>query len=78
MQFVLDRYSASKWQTDPTDSYRPGKASRNPDEELWRAHERCRERLVSWTRQTLKEQLSRRGASFDDITIADEVLDPSA
>ena len=28
--------------------------------------------------QTLKEQLDRRGASFDEIAMADEVLDPEA
>jgi starch phosphorylase len=78
MQFVLDRYLSSKWQTDPTDQSVWEGINQIPDEELWRAHERCRERLVSWTRQTLKEQLSRRGASFDDIAIADEVLDPEA
>jgi starch phosphorylase len=49
-----------------------------PDEELWRAHERCRERLVSWTRQTLRDQLVKRGAGYDDLAAADEVLDPEA
>jgi glycogen phosphorylase len=76
--FVLDRYLSSKWQSDPTDQSVWEGVSQIPDEELWRAHERSRERLVSWTRQTLKEQLGRRGASFDDIAIADEVLDPEA
>jgi glycogen phosphorylase len=78
MAFVLDRYLSSKWQTDPSDQSVWEGVSQIPDEELWRAHERCRERMVSWTRQTLKEQLARRGASFDDIAIADEVLDPEA
>ena len=41
-----------------------------PDEELWRAHERCRERLVAWTRGVLKNQLGRRGGSYDDIQAA--------
>jgi len=45
---------------------------------LWRAHERCRERLVSWSRQTLHEQLAKRGAAYDDIALADEILDPEA
>jgi len=49
-----------------------------PDEELWRAHERCRERLVAWSRQMLKEQLLRRGAAYDDVQMAEEVLDPEA
>jgi len=78
MVFILDRYLSSKWQTDPTDQSVWEGVSQIPDEELWRAHERCRERLVGWTRQILKEQLARRGAGFDDIAIADEVLDPEA
>ena len=49
-----------------------------PDEELWRAHERCRERLVAWARQQLREQLQRRGAAYDEVATADEVLDPEA
>jgi len=76
--FILDRYLSSKWQTDPTDQTVWEGIAQIPDEELWRAHERCRERLVSWTRHILKDQLTRRGASFDDINIADEVLDPEA
>jgi glycogen phosphorylase len=78
MGFILDRYLSSKWQSDPTDQTVWEGVTQIPDEELWRAHERCRERLVSWTRQTLKEQLVRRGAGFDDVAIADEVLDPEA
>src|SRR6185436_274747 len=34
--------------------------------------------LVGWTRQTLKDQLTKRGASYDEIAIAEEVLDPEA
>ncbi len=76
--YVLDRYLSSKWQTDPTDQSVWEGVMQIPDEELWRCHERCRERLVGWTRSTLKDQLTRRGASFDDISIAEEVLDPEA
>ena len=49
-----------------------------PDEELWRAHERCRERLVGWARQILRDQLTKRGAAYDDVNAADQVLDPEA
>ena len=76
--FILDRYLSAKWQTDPTDQSVWEGVMQIPDEELWRSHERCRERLVSWTRLTLRDQLTRRGASFDDITAAEEVLDPEA
>jgi starch phosphorylase len=76
--YVLDRYLSSKWQTDPTDQTVWEGVSQIPDEELWRCHERCREKLVGWTRAVLKDQLAHRGASFDDIATAEEVLDPEA
>ncbi|HEX4053562.1 MAG TPA: alpha-glucan family phosphorylase [Tepidisphaeraceae bacterium] len=78
MVYILDRYLSSKWQTDPTDQSVWEGVTQIPDEELWRCHERCREKLVGWVRGTLKDQLTRRGAPFDDIAIADEVLDPEA
>jgi glycogen phosphorylase len=76
--FVLDRYLDPAWQSDPTDQSVWEGVMQIPDEELWRAHERSREKLVSWTRQTLKEQLSKRGAGYEELTTAEEVLDPEA
>ncbi|HWP40173.1 MAG TPA: alpha-glucan family phosphorylase, partial [Tepidisphaeraceae bacterium] len=35
-------------------------------------------RLVGWVRQTLKEQLIRRGAGYEEVQLAEEVLDPEA
>lgn len=49
-----------------------------PDEELWRTHERRRERLVAFARQRLKKQIEQRGGSIGDIKAAKEVLDASA
>jgi starch phosphorylase len=76
MMFLLDRYLGEEWMTDPTDQSVWEAVSQIPDEELWRAHERCRERLIGWARATLKEQLTKRG--MDDVSVADEVLDPEA
>jgi starch phosphorylase len=78
MSFVLDRYLGDAWMSDPTDHSVWEGVSQIPDEELWRAHERCRERLVGWARQMLRDQLTRRGVSNEDIAVADEVLDPEA
>lgn len=78
LQFLLDRYLPPSWMEDPTDQTVWEGVMQIPDEELWRAHERCRERFVAWTRQTLKQQLARRGASYDEVAQADEVLDPEA
>ncbi|CAN5428740.1 glycosyltransferase family 1 protein [soil metagenome] len=78
MMFTLDRYLGDAWTHDPTNQNVWEAVNQIPDEELWRAHERGRERLVGWTRQTLREQLVRRGVVYEDVSIADEVLDPEA
>ena len=78
MQFLLDRYLPPSWMENPADHAVWEGVMQIPDEELWRAHERCRERLVAWTRQTLKAQLTRRGAPYDEVLGAEEVLDPEA
>ncbi len=49
-----------------------------PDEELWRTHERRRERLVAFARRRLQKQIIERGGSPREIETAKEVLDPSA
>lgn len=48
-----------------------------PDVELWRVHNRRRERLVFFGRKRLRQQLIRRGASQLDIQQADQLLNPS-
>ena len=78
MSFVLERYLSNRWHSNPADQTVWEGVTQIPDEELWRAHERCRQRLVAWARLQLKEQLIRRGAAYDDVTTADEVLDPDA
>ena len=47
-----------------------------PDAELWRIHNRRRERLVFFARKRLKQQLIHRGASQLDIQRAEQILDP--
>ncbi|MBU0558866.1 MAG: alpha-glucan family phosphorylase, partial [Bacteroidetes bacterium] len=49
-----------------------------PDEELWRTHERRRERLVAFARKRLRQQIIARGGSYSDIISSKEVLDASA
>ena len=51
---------------------------RIPDAELWRTHERRRERLVSLARTKLRAQLIARGAPQTEIEAASEVLNPDA
>jgi starch phosphorylase len=78
LAYILDRYLSSEWMTNPSDNTVWEGIAQIPDEELWRAHERSRARLVGWARQTLHEQLVRRGAAYDDLALADQVLDPEA
>jgi starch phosphorylase len=76
--YTLERYLSEDWKTKPAKQDVWEGVMQIPDEELWRAHERCRERLVGWARQTLKEQLTKRGGSYDDVAAAEQILDPEA
>jgi starch phosphorylase len=78
LAYTLDRYLPGAWITDPADSSVWEGVMQIPEEELWRAHERGRARLVSWARHTLREQLIKRGAAYDDVAAAEQVLDPEA
>ncbi|MGH9118135.1 MAG: alpha-glucan family phosphorylase [Acidimicrobiales bacterium] len=48
------------------------------DDEVWRAREQGRQRLVSFARRRLKEMGQRRGLTASDVAWADEALDPNA
>jgi starch phosphorylase len=78
MTGLLNRYLGTRWQDDPTDYGIWRRAAHIPDAELWRTHERCRERLVAFARARLKEHLYQVGATAKEIAVADEVLDPEA
>jgi starch phosphorylase len=75
---LYDRYLGVQWEERPTDHSIWKRAENVPDAELWRTHERRRERLVAFARARLKAQLTRRGAPPGEIARADEVLDPEA
>jgi starch phosphorylase len=78
MSQLFDRYLGIQWEQRPTDHTLWKRADHIPDAELWRTHERRRERLVAFARQRLKFQLKRRGAPPAEVARADEVLDPEA
>jgi glycogen phosphorylase len=75
---LYDRYLGVQWEERPTDHSIWKRADHIPDAELWRTHERRRERLVAFARARLKVQLKARGAPPGEIARADEVLDPEA
>jgi len=78
MEELYDRYMGPRWRDEPTDRSAWRRAEHIAAEELWRTHERRRERLVSFARRRLREQLTRRGASQNEIEAADEALNPEA
>jgi glycogen phosphorylase len=75
---VLDRYLGSKWTDDPSDQTVWKAINEVPDEELWRVHERRRQRLIIWTRKRLRDQLQARGVDPDQIQAACDALSPNA
>lgn len=76
---VCIRYLGPQWTYEaaaPEKEWRG--AEKLPDGELWRAHERRRERLVTWARTRVRDQLVRRGASKMEIDEAANIFDPEA
>ncbi|MDR0485139.1 MAG: alpha-glucan family phosphorylase, partial [Elusimicrobiota bacterium] len=75
---LFDRYLGAVWKDKPADHSIWKRIDSIPDTELWRSHERRKERLITFTRERLKQQLKRRGAPLKALSYADEVLDPEA
>jgi starch phosphorylase len=78
MTQLYDRYLGTSWSEKTEDPVVWKRADSIPDAEVWRTHERRRERLVAFARSRLKNQLKNRGAPPAEIARADEVLDPEA
>ncbi len=78
MARLFERYLGPEWADNPVDSTIWARIDEIPDAELWRTHERLRERLVAAARQYVKAQLTRRGAPPAQREQADEILDPEA
>jgi glycogen phosphorylase len=78
MAAVYDLYLGPRWRTVPADAEVWSRVDRIPSAELWNTHERRRERLVSFVRHQLRQQLERRGAPHAEVMAADEVLNPEA
>lgn len=78
MAGLFDAYLGPRWVTDPADQSVWKRVEQIPDAELWRTHERRRERLVAFSRRRLRMQLEQRGAPPAERDQAEEVLDPKA
>ncbi|GFK95934.1 Glycogen phosphorylase [Fundidesulfovibrio magnetotacticus] len=75
---LFDRYMGSNWREDPDCTRVFDQVEAISDAELWRTHERLRERLIDFVRRKLHDQLLARGAKRKELQMAEEVLDPQA
>lgn len=78
MSELFQRYLGPRWVEEPGDQRIWERVLAIPSAELWRTHERRRERLVGYVRRRLKEQLKSRGVAEHEMEIASQVLDPEA
>ncbi len=78
MAGLFDAYLGPRWVSHPADQSVWERVEQIPDAELWRTHERRRERLVGFGRRRLRMQLEQRGAPPAEREQAEEVLDPKA
>ena len=75
---LYERYISPNWTDDNIDRSVWKNVDQIPDEEFWRAHQRCKERLIAFARIRLKAQMQRRGTYHTELNWAEEVLDPEA
>jgi starch phosphorylase len=75
---LFQRYLGPRFVEEPMDFTTYDRIEEIPAIEVWRTHERRRERLVHFARQRLRRFMERRGAPPSDIQAAEEVLDPRA
>ncbi|MDR0525257.1 MAG: alpha-glucan family phosphorylase [Spirochaetaceae bacterium] len=75
---LLDRYFGLHFEEEPTDLAVWERMNRISDEELWRTHERRRERLVAFARDRIRQRYARTGAVERQIQEAEDALSPYA
>lgn len=76
MADLFNRYMGPAWLNNPGDHDIWQRINEVPDTELWRTHERRRERLVDFARKRLYQQYKARGATASELNVCLEVLDP--
>ena len=71
---LFSRYVGPRWSSNRTGAEDWSKMDKVPDSEIWPAHVRLRERLVSWTRERWDRQIERMGLlkpSMEDVPVLD-------
>jgi len=75
---LFDRYIGPSWRTHPGAKTTLDGITQMPDEELWRAHEMGRSRLIRAAREHAERQYQARNASQSEIAQAKSILDHDA
>lgn len=75
---LFERYLGPNWRAHPGSEHILRGVLQIPDEELWRAHEIGRSRLIRGAREMLERQLRMRNAPRSEIAQAKAVLDHDA
>ncbi len=75
---LYERYIGPRFIEDPMDFNLFDHIDNIPAVEIWRTHERRRERLVNFCRTRVRQCLTKRGAPPSEVKRADEILDPRA
>ncbi len=78
MSDLFDQYLGSTWREDPDNDRIWAQAANIPDWELWRVHEKLRERLVDFVRRKMRDQCLARGMRQKDILAVESILNPKA
>jgi starch phosphorylase len=76
MDELLSRYVLPEWGEAGEDRWEH--VDDIGDDEIWRAREQGRQRLVAFARRRLREMGLRRGLTTSDVAWAEEALDPNA
>jgi len=72
---LYDRYFGPAWREHPSSADVLSAIHQIPDEEIWRAHELGRSRLIRTVRELLEKQFVARNATRSDVAQAKSVLD---
>ncbi len=75
---LYERYLGPAWSDALFDKSVWEQVDQIPDEELWSAHQRCKDQLIVFARKRLMAQMQRRGTCQGELRRAEEVLDPEA
>lgn len=78
MDLLFERYLGADWAEQDLENLMWDSLDNVPDEELWRIHQRGKERLISFAREKLRRQLQRRGTYHTELRMAEEILNPEA